>query len=68
MFDKYSLKNGETLESVAKIFNTNVETLKEINNIYFDDQVRAGMDIIVPKNKEQYFNYSIFERVRKECY
>lgn len=62
MFDKYSLKNGETLESVAKIFNTNVETLKEINNIYFDDQVRAGMDIIVPKNKEQYFNYYVIEK------
>lgn len=62
MFDKYSLKKGENLDSVAKIFNTNVEFLKDINNIYFDDQVRAGMDIIVPKNKEQYFNYYVIEK------
>lgn len=61
MFDRYSLKSGETLESVAKMFNTNVETLKDINNIYFEDQVRQGMDIIVPKNKEQYFNYYVIE-------
>lgn len=62
MFDKYSLKKGETLESVAKIFNTDIKTLKSINNIYFDDQIRAGMDIIVPQNKEQYFNYYVIEK------
>ena len=61
MFDRYSLKSGETLDSVAKMFNTNIETLKDINNIYFEDQVRQGMDIIVPKNKEQYFNYYVIE-------
>lgn len=62
MYDKYSLKKGETLESVATLFNTNVQTLKDINNIYFDDQIRVGMDIIVPKNKEQYFNYYVIEK------
>lgn len=62
MFDKYSLKKGETLDSVAKKFFTDVDTLKDINNIYFDDSVRAGMDIIVPKNKEQYFNYYVIEK------
>ncbi len=62
MFDKYSLKEGENLESVAKKFYTNIETLKDINNIYFDDQVRVGMDIVVPKNKEQYFNSYVIEQ------
>lgn len=62
MFDKYSIKKGETLESVAKLFNTNESVLKDINNIYFDDQIRAGMDIIVPKNKENYFNYYVIEK------
>lgn len=61
MFDRYTLKSGENLDSVAKIFNTNVETLKDINNIYFEDQIRQGMDIIVPKNKEQYFNYYVID-------
>ncbi len=62
MFDKYSLKKGESLESVAKKFQTNVETLKDINNIYLIDQLRVGKDIIVPKNKEQYFNYYVIEQ------
>lgn len=62
MFDKYSLKKGETLDSVARMFHTNVGVLKDINNIYYDDQVRAGMDVIVPKNKENYFNYYVIEQ------
>ncbi len=62
MFDRYSLKKGENIESIAKMFNTNVEILKDINNIYLDDQLRAGSDIIVPKNKDQYFNYYVIEQ------
>ena len=62
MFDKYSMKKGESLENVAKMFNTNVDVLKQINNIYYDDMVRAGMDIIVPKNRDQYFNYYVIEK------
>lgn len=62
MFDKYSIKKGESLENVAKVFNTNVDVLKQINNIYYDDMVRAGMDIIVPKNRDQYFNYYVIEK------
>lgn len=62
MFDKYSLKKGETLDSVAKMFHTNVGVLKDINNIYYDAQVRAGMDVIVPKNSENYFNYYVIEK------
>lgn len=62
MYDKYSLKNGETLNHVAKKFNTNVDILKDINNIYYDEQIRAGMDVIVPKNSENYFNYYVIEK------
>lgn len=62
MYDKYSIKDGETLNQVAKRFNTNVDTLKSINNIYYDEQVRAGMDLIVPKNEEKYFNYYVIEK------
>ena len=38
MYDKYSIKSGETLNQVAKRFNTNVDVLKSINNIYYDEQ------------------------------
>ncbi len=56
MFDRYKVKNGDTLYSIAKNFNTKVEYLKNINDIYFLDNIREGMDIIVPINKEKYYN------------
>lgn len=62
MYDNYLIKKGETLEQVAKKFNTNVSILKNINNIYYDDAIRAGMDVIVPKQKENYFNYYVIEK------
>lgn len=62
MFDQYRLKPGDTLQSVAKKFNTNESTLKDLNNIYYSDSIRAGMDIIVPKNTNTYFTYYTIER------
>ncbi len=62
MYDKYSIKSGETLDHVAKMFNTNVGVLKSINNIYYDEQIRAGMEVIVPKNQDNYFNYYVIEK------
>lgn len=62
MYDKYSIKKGENLNHVAKMFHTDVDALKSINNIYYDEQVRAGMDVIVPKMPENYFNYYVIEK------
>ncbi len=62
MYDKYSVKPGETLQSIAKKFNTQEAYLKDINNIYINDQLRVGMDIIVPQNQEKYFNYYVIEK------
>lgn len=61
MFDQYRLKPGDTLRSVAKKFETNESTLKDLNNIYYSDSIRAGMDIIVPKNTNTYFSYYTIE-------
>ena len=33
----------------------------DINNIYFPNELRVGMEIVVPQNKEQYFNYYTIE-------
>ena len=62
MFDQYRLKPGDTLRSVAKKFETNESTLKDLNNIYYSDSIRAGMDIIVPKNTNTYFTYYTIEK------
>lgn len=61
MYEKYRLKYGETLNDVAKKFNTNENFIKEINNIYFNDMIRQGMDIIVPKNNDNYYNTYVIE-------
>ncbi len=52
MFDKYTIKEGESLENIASKFNTDIETIKDINNIFNDDSIREDMEIIVPKNME----------------
>lgn len=62
MYEKYTLKKGENLQNIANRFNTNIDFIKKINNIYYDDILREGTDIIVPKNKEQYFNYYVIEQ------
>jgi len=60
MFDYYRIQKGDTIESIANKFKTEESVLKENNNIYLDE-LRVGMDIIVPKNKEMYFNYYTIE-------
>ena len=61
MFDKYTIKKGESLENIASKFNTDIETIKDINNIFNDDSIREDMEIIVPNNFESYFNIYTIE-------
>ena len=53
MFDKYIVKEGETLDSISSLFNTSVDKLKEINSI---DDVREGLELIIPKDNDNYYN------------
>lgn len=57
MYDKYLIKEGETLEDIASRFNTSVDMILSINDIYSREYLRAGEEIIVPKNQESYFTY-----------
>ena len=56
MFEKYRVKGNETIEDIAKRFHTNISYIEDLNNLSFGEMVREGMDIIVPKNKEKYFD------------
>ena len=56
MFEKYRVRGNETLEDIAKKYHTNRSYLEDLNNLYFNESLREGMDIIVPKNKEKYFD------------
>lgn len=57
MYDKYLIKPGENLSSIAQKFNTLESTILDINNIPFPDMVREGLEIIVPQNSSNYFEY-----------
>ncbi len=56
MFERYKVKNDDTLSMIAKNFDTTTEYLKNINDIYFADNLREGMDLIVPLSKEKYYD------------
>ena len=62
MFDKYQIKPNDSLKSIADKFNTSPEIIMDINNLYFIDELRAGMEIVVPKEKEKYFNTYTIEK------
>lgn len=56
MFEKYRVKSNETLDDVARKFRTNTAYIEDLNNLEIGESLREGMDIIVPKNKEKYFD------------
>ena len=56
MFEKYRVKGNETIDDIAKKFHTNRLYIEDLNNLSFSETLRQGMDIIVPKNKEKYFD------------
>ncbi len=62
MFESYRLKSNESLEDVAKKFNTSVKILQDINNLYFLEDLRADMELIVPTESKDYFNYYVVEK------
>ena len=59
MFDKYVVEDKDDLKSIALKFNTSVEDLMDINNMYFKGELKPGMEIVVPKNNTYYDTYTI---------
>lgn len=57
MYDVYQIKRTDTLEKIANNFKTNINTILDINNLSYDSSLREGMEIIVPKDKVNYFDY-----------
>jgi len=62
MYDKYLVRYGESLSSIARKFNTKESIIMDLNNIAFPDMIREGKEIIVPINKEKYFEYYTIEK------
>ena len=57
MYDKYLIQQDDTLSKIADRFKTNENTIKDINNMPFDDTYIEGKEIIVPTNTERCFEY-----------
>ena len=61
MFESYRMQKGEDLRDVAEKFHTTVKTLQDINNLYCIDNLREDIELIVPTNAKDYFNYYVVE-------
>ena len=53
MYDKYIVKEGDNLNSIASNFNVDVNKLKDINNL---EEVREGIELLIPKDSEDYYS------------
>ena len=62
MLDVYKIQKGDSLNSIAERFNVTVDKICEINKIYYPNKLRVGMDIIIPQDKESYFNTYVIEK------
>lgn len=57
MFESYRVLKDESLESLAKKFNTTTKIIKDINNIYDDNLIREDMELVIPTETKDYYNY-----------
>ena len=50
MYQVYQIKNGETIESIAKKLNTTSDEIRRLNGIGDNATIREGSYIIIPNN------------------
>ena len=55
MYTIYNVGYGDSLEKIASYYNTDVETLKEINNYPDNYSVSMGEQVIVPNIRNNRF-------------
>ncbi len=49
VFENYRVKKGDSIYSIAKMYNVNPETLLLLNGLNKDDYIYPNQEIIVPK-------------------
>ncbi len=49
--ESYTVRKGDTLESISKKFDVSVEEIKRLNNIKDERKLREGMKLEIPSNK-----------------
>lgn len=59
--NKYVLQEGDSISKVANKFNVDPNELVKINNILDFNSLRVGMELIIPLEKQDYFNIYVIE-------
>jgi spore germination protein len=57
MYEIYTVRDGDTWESIANRYGTTVGILRQINGILNDYSINSGTQIVVPVNKKQPYQY-----------
>ena len=59
MYNKYLSKEGGGIDYLANKFNTTIDKLMEINNIYDYRLFKAGREINVPSDNDYFTTYTV---------
>lgn len=59
MYNKYLIKEGDRIDYLANKFNTTIDKLMEINNIYDYRLFKAGREINVPGDSDYFTTYTV---------
>ena len=57
MYEIYMVKEGDSLEGIANKYGTTVGTLRQINGFSNDYMIKPGIQIIVPVESKQPYQY-----------
>ena len=62
MMDIYQIEDGDSLRSIAGRFNTTVDEIIKKNNLSYPDELVIGMRLVIPQDKEAYYNIYTVEK------
>ena len=57
MYEIYTIKFGDNINDILEMYNINMEELIKINGIIDLDNLKEGMQIIVPVSKKNIYQY-----------
>ncbi len=66
-WDRYTIRSGDTLSTIADKYNVSVDTIKSINQIR-GSMIRAGKTLLVPvaAKDSKHYSYSVVQRLSKK--
>ena len=56
MLDIYQVGENDNLETISKMFKSSENAILKENNLNSPDDIKPGIKIIIPQQKEQYYN------------